>query len=127
MQIAHMWTRHPLGIAYAVGAALAMFALATVLGVGQSSGRVGLGLAAGAIAAMASTEYRVLALTTSGLILFRSSKTRQKATSVIDRLAASTKIEPVSGNLVITDWSVGDQVYSVMKRHQMAMVAISQR
>jgi hypothetical protein len=45
----------------------------------------------------------------------------------MSRLPDSTKIEPVGSNLVITDWSVGTASYSVMKRHQAAMVAISQR
>ena len=101
--------------------------LVHVVGVEQWSGRVGLGLAGAATAAMATTDYRVLTLTTGGLFLLRSSRVRQKAVEVIDRFPAATPVEPVGSNLVITDWSVGDGVYSVMKRHQAAMVAISQR
>lgn len=127
MHLAHMWTRHPFMLAYAAVACLAMVAFAVAVGVEQWGGRIGLGLAAGAVASMAATEYRVLALTTEGLVLFRSSKTRQKATKLLERLPKSAEVQPVGSNLVITDWSVGDQVYSVMKRHQNAMVAISQR
>lgn len=127
MHVAHMWSRHPFMLPYAAVAFIAMMALAIAVGVEQWGGRVGLGLAAGAVAAMAATEYRVLALTTEGLVLFRSGKIRQKATDVLERLPKSADVQPVGSNLVITDWSVGDRVYSVMKRHQNAMVAISQR
>ena len=106
---------------------LGMLIVALLVGVEQWGGRIGLALAAAATAAMATTEYRVLALTSDGLVLLRSSRVRQKAGAIIGRLPASTRVEPVGSNLVITDWSVGDTVYSVMKRHQAAMVAISQR
>ena len=127
VELAHMWSRHRLIVPYVAGAFIALFALAFVIGVTQWGGRVGLGFAGGAVAAMAATEYRVLVLTSEGLVLLRSSKVRQKATELIERLGRSTKVEAVGSNLVITDWSVGGRVYSVMKRHQNSMVSISQR
>ena len=127
MHVAHMWSRHRFMLPYAAVAFAAMVAFAIAVGVEQWGGRVGLGLAAAAVAAMAATEYRVLVLTTEGLVLFRSGKTRQKATELLERLPKSANVRPVGSNLVITDWSVGEKVYSVMKRHQNAMVAISQR
>ncbi len=122
-----MWTRHHLWLPYAAGAFLAMLAVAVVVGVEQWGGRIGLAIAGGAIAAMASTEYRILALTSEGLVLLRSSRVRQKATELIERLPSSIEIAPVGGNLVMTDWRVGSVVYSVMKRHQAAIVAMSQQ
>lgn len=127
VHVAHMWTRHRLALPFLAAAFVTMFVLSILLGIGDWGGRFGLGCAGAAIAAMATTEYRVLALTSDGLVLLRSSRVRQKATSLMSRLPDSTKIEPVGSNLVITDWSVGDASYSVMKRHQAAMVAISQR
>ncbi len=127
VHLVHMWSRHRLMLPYAVVAFAGMVLLAFAVGVEQWSGRIGLGLAGAATAAMATTEYRVLAQTTSGLVLLRSSRVRQKALAIIETLPHTTAIAPVTSNLVITDWSVGDAIYSVMKRHQAAMVAISQR
>lgn len=127
VHLVHMWSRHRLMLPYAAIAFAGMVLLAFAVGVDQWSGRIGLGLAGAATAAMATTEYRVLAQTTAGLVLLRSSRVRQKAVAVIETLPPSTAIAPVTSNLVITDWSVGDAIYSVMKRHQAAMVAISQR
>ena len=127
VHLVHMWSRHRLMLPYAIAAFAGMFVVAFVVGVEQWSGRIGLGLAGAATAAMATTEYRVLALTTNGLVLLRSSRVRQKAVAVIETLPSATVIAPETSNLVITDWSVGDAVYSVMKRHQASMVAISQR
>lgn len=121
----HMWTRHRLALPYMLVAGLAMFVLAILIGVEQWSGRVGLGFAALAVAAAACTEYRVLVSTTRGLVLLKSSRVRQKATGFIERLPADTLIEPVGSNLVITEWRVGTGIYSVMKRFQSPMVAIS--
>ena len=127
LHVAHTWTRHRWTVPYAVAAFVGFFAVAFAVEVEQWSGRVGLGLAGAAIATMATTEYRVLVLTSSGLVLLRSSRVRQRATALIKRLPASTQVKPVGSNLVITDWEVGSVVYSVMKRSQAAMVAISER
>lgn len=125
--IVHMWTRHRLVLPYIALAFAAMLALSFAIDVNQWGGRIGLGLAGGAVAAMATTEYRVLVLTSEDLVLMESSKVRQRATRILERLGPKTTVEPVGSNLVITDWSVGSRVFSVMKRHQNAITAISQR
>lgn len=127
MQIAHMWTRHRLTLPYGVAAFVGCLVVAIVVGIDQWSGRLVIGLAGAAVATMATTEYRVLVLTRKGLYLLGSSRIRQRATTVIRQLSPGVTVEPVGSNLVITDWSVDGQVYSVMKRHQAAMLAISQK
>ena len=122
-----MWTRHRLIVPYAAFAFAVLLIVGIATGIEQWSGRFGLAVAGAALAAMATTEYRVLALTASGLVLLRSSRIRQRATALIERLPASVEVRPIGSNLVITDWSVDSNVYSVMKRHQSAMVAISER
>ncbi len=122
----HMWSRHRLAIPYMLGVGLAAAALSALLGVEEWGSRIGLGIAAAMVAAAFSTEYRILVLTTSGLVMLRSSKFRQKATALVGRLGGETVIKPISSNLVITDWQVGDDRFSVMKRFQAEMVAISQ-
>lgn len=127
LHLVHMWSRHRWLVPYAALAFAFMLGVAILVGVEQWGGRIGLALAAAVTAAMSTTEYRVLAWTTDGLVLLQSSRIRQKATAIIAHLPPSTSVQPVGSNLVITDWMVGDTVYSVMKRHQAAMVAISQR
>ncbi|MGI9605786.1 MAG: hypothetical protein ACR2P0_06570 [Acidimicrobiales bacterium] len=127
VRVVHMWTRHRLLIPYAIAAFVAMLAVASVVGVPQWSGRVGIGLAGSAIAAMATTEYRVLAESANGLFLLRSSRIRQTATALDRKLGSDAEIELVGNNLVITEWLVDGTRYSVMKRFQADMVALSIR
>jgi hypothetical protein len=126
-QLVHMWSRNRLLLPYALVAGGAVFVVAILVDVDQWSGRVGLALAGAAVAAMATTDYRVLVRTPSNLVLMRSSKVRQKALEVIDRLPADIAVEPVGSNLVITDWNLNGVTYSVMKRYQHAMTAIASR
>lgn len=125
IHMVHMWSRHRLGIPYMAVAGLAMTLAAYVVGIEQWASRLGLGFAAAAIAAAASTQYRVLVSSTKGLVILRSSRVRQKAVGFVGRLPEDTKITPVGSNLVITEWDVGGSIYSVMKRFQKPMVAIS--
>jgi hypothetical protein len=123
----HMWSRHRLVIPYMLGAGSAGVALSVVLGVDDWGSRTAIGLVVAMVAAAFSTEYRILVATTSGLVMLRSSKFRQKATALVGRLGEDTVIKPVSANLVISDWQVGKHGrFSVMKRFQAEMVAISQ-
>lgn len=126
--LVHMWRRHRLMVPFVLASFTGVLVVAILAGFEEWSGRIGLALGAGALAAMATTEYRVLALTSDDdLVLFRSSRVRQKATELLVRLPESTVVEPAGTNLVITDWKVADHIYSVMRRYQSAMVAISER
>lgn len=123
----HMWRRHRLMVPYVIVAFFGVLAVTLTVGFEEWSSRIGLALGAAALAGMSTTEYRVLVLTTSDLVLMGSSRIRQVATEVVDRLPSTITIKPVGTNLIITDWAVGDQTYSVMRRYQAAMVAISER
>ena len=127
VHVAHMWTRHPLTLVYGAAAFIGFLVLGFVLGIEQWSGRIGLAFAGAAVATMATTEYRILVQTGEGLVLLASSRIRQRATSIIGKLPKSAEVRAVGNNLVITDSNVDGHVYSVMKRHQAAMVAMSER
>ena len=123
--IAHMWTRRShsfllIGVGAAVG-----FLVSLAAGFGDTAGQFGIALAAAAAVGLATTDYRILVATTSGLMLLKSSKLRQKAVALIANLPPDTVIEPVGSNLVISDWRVGTEVYSVMKRFQSQMTSMS--
>lgn len=102
-----------------------MLLVVSLAGATEWSSRISIGLAGAAVAAMATTEYRVLARTTRGLVLLRSSRLRRRANGVIRRLEKDTKIEVVGSNLVITEYRVDGVIYSVMRRSQQEMTAIA--
>lgn len=124
-QLVYMMGRHRWSLPFAAGASALLFVVAWISGIEQAGGRVAIGLAGGAIAAMATTEYRVLVQTDEGLVLFAAGRLRQKATRMIGRLKPGTPIELIGTNLVVTEWLVGDRQFTVMRRFQQAMVALS--
>lgn len=121
-----MWSRHRWMIPYAAVAALAVFFTSEWAGFTEFSTRVALGFAAAAVAVNATTDYRVVARTARGLVLLRGSRIRQHAVEVITRLPKSTKIEPIGGTVLATDWIVGESVFTVPKSHERALERIAQ-
>lgn len=127
VHVAVMWRRHPWSLMFSMGAFVVMFGVAVLAGVAEVGSQVAIGLAGLAVAAMATTDQRILALTDRGLVMMQSSRIRQKAVGIIDRPPSDTRIEIVSDNLVISDWMVGDQRFSMMKRAQREMTAMAGR
>jgi len=125
--LVHMSKRHRLMVPFVGAAFVGLLIVALVVGVEQWSGRIALGLAGAAVAAAATTDYRILVATASGLVMLQSSRIRQVATRLIGPLPADVAIEPVGQNLVMTDWLIDDDRYTVMKRFQSAMTAIADR
>lgn len=113
-------------IPYAILAAAAVFLTSEWAGFTEVSTRVALGFAAGAVAVNATTDYRVVAKTAKGLVLLRGSRIRQHAVSVITRLPNNTKIEPVGGTVLASDWAVGESVFTVPRSHERALERIAQ-
>lgn len=125
--VVHMFTRHHLAFPFIACSGVALAVVAALAGASQWSTRISLGLAGAAVAAMATTEYRVLVQTSTGLALLRSSRFRRRASGLIRRLPSSLSIEVLGSNLVITEYRVDGVVYSVMRRHQQEMTAIANR
>lgn len=75
---------------------------------------------------MLGVDYRVLVGTDDEIVMMHGGRLRQVATSVVGRVSSDVAIEPVGNNLVMTQWQIGDEHYSVMKRFQSDMVAIAQ-
>jgi len=127
LDIAYMWRRHRLLLPLVVVAALIGGGAAALGGFTAAASIAAVALAAAAVAASAATEYRVLAVTEGGLVLMRGGRVRQVATRLIARLPASTGVVRVSNNLVISEWSVGGDRYSVLRRFESTMAAIALR
>lgn len=126
-EAAFMWSRHRWMIPYALVAGAAVSVTSAWAGFTEVATRVALGFAAGAVAVNATTEYRVLALTSKGLVLLRGSRIRQYATQVVARLPSTTTIAPVGGTVLASDWQVGDSVYTVPKSSERAIEVIARR
>lgn len=125
--VVQMWRRHHLALPFIAGAFVVLFCVALLAGVEQLSSQFAIGLAGVAVAGMATTDQRILAQTDDGLVMLQSSRIRWHAKRVIERLPDTTPIEVLSDNLVISDWNVNGQRYSMMKRSQRAMSAITSR
>ena len=122
---AYMWRRHPHMLWYGGAAFTLLVAVAASVGWQDWPARIGFGTAAAAIAVYSTTEYRVLARTPSQLVLFRASRIRQVARSVIDYYPATTPIEMVDGNMLATSWSFAGSSYTVPKSSERSIRMIA--
>lgn len=122
-----MWRRHRLMPPYAVAAFAAMLVVAAIAGWDEWTTRFAIGAAGAALAVTATTDYRIVADTSQGLVLLRASRIRQYAVEVLEMLPSGTDIEPVGGTLLATDWQVGTSVYTVPKSSEQAISRIAER
>ncbi len=122
---AYMWRRHPHMLWYGGAAFAVLVAVAAAVGWQEWPARVGFGAAAAAIAIYSTTDYRVLARTPEQLVLFRASRIRQVARSVIDYYPITTPIEMVDGNMLATSWGFAGGSYTVPKSSERSIRLIA--
>ena len=79
------------------------FVVAALVDIQPISSQVAVGLAGLAVAAMATTDQRILVQTDDELVMLRSSRIRQYARAVVGSVPDDASIEVVSDNLVISD------------------------
>lgn len=118
LDAALMWVRHSFSYAYAALSFVALVIVSILSGFESWPFRLGIGAAGAAIAFTATTDYRVLALTTKGLVLMRAGRVRQVARSIIERPPSTITMEPVGGTLLTVDWLVDGVVYTLTKAGQ---------
>ena len=121
---AYIWKRHRLFVPFAAVSMAGVMWVAAWAGWEDWPTRFAFGAAGAAIAVMATTEYRVLARTSRGIVLLRASRIRQFAKEMMKRLDHRITLEPVGGTLLATDWQVDDLVYTVPKSSERAMQEI---
>lgn len=114
-------------MSFALVGAVALLIVAIAVGFETWPQRIAIGFAGGTIGIAATTDYRILARTSKGLVLLRSSRIRRRATALIKRLDSSTVVQPVGSNLLITEYLVGSRRYFVSRRYQQDMNAIIDR
>lgn len=74
---------------------------------------------------MATTNYWVLAETSTGLVLCRSSRVRQYAKSLVRRLPADTDLTMAGSTMITSDWRVDGVMYTLTKRWEASMRQLS--
>jgi hypothetical protein len=122
-----MWKRHRLLLPFGLAAFVGMVLVAAWAGAEDWPTRIVIGLAGFAVAVAATTDYRVVAQTSEGILLLRASRIRQVAKEIIERFPFATPIEPVGGTALAADWSVAGQTYTVPRSSETAMDRIATR
>jgi len=119
--VAMLFTRHRWFLPYSIVAAIAVFVVASATGVAGLGSRIVLGLCGLAIAGMATTNYWVLADSGNALVLCRSSRIRQYATGVVERLPRDTPLEMFGSTVITSDWKIRGVVYTTTKRWESSL------
>lgn len=122
-----MWSRHRWMVPYAAIAGGAVYLGADWAGFTEVATRLALGVAAAAVAVNATTNYRVLALTSEGLMLFRASRIRQYAVELLQRLPGDAAVRSAGGTMLAADWEVAGAVYTVPRGSEQAIQRIAAR
>jgi len=115
-----MSTRHRYFIPYSIAAGVLLGIVSTLTGVAGMN-QLALIAAGAAVAGMATTNYSVLADTTAGLVLCRSSRVRQYAKELVRRLPAGTTLEMAGSTVITSDWNVDGVIYTMTKRWEATM------
>ena len=114
-------------IPFSIVSFLGMLLVSEWAGWDEWSTRIVLGLAAVAVAVAASTDYKVVAHTTDGVVLLQASRIRQVAIGKLERLARDVLVRPVGGTVLAADWEVGGVVYTVPRSSEQAISRIAAR
>ncbi len=122
---AFMWSRHRLMIPYALGVFGLLLGVAFLAGFQTWVSRMGVGAAGAGVAAMATTNYRVLAQTSRGYVLFRASRVRQYAVEPLERWRSTPEMMPKTSYSIATDWAVDNRRYTVPKSSEGAMARMA--
>lgn len=120
-----MWNRHRLFFPYVVFAGAALFVVALVSGIEPVANQLVIAGCGAAVAAMATTNYVVLADTDDEIVLCRSSRVRQHAKAIIKRLPSNTPLTMVGSTVVTSDWKVDGVIYTMTKRWEAPMRLLS--
>ncbi len=124
---AYVWSRHRWIVPFATLVFAAIVLLAPVAGVEEWPSRIVIGLAGVGVAFLATTDYRVVAETRTGIVVLKVSRIRQVAIEFRENLARDADLRPVGGTVLATDWMVGDHRYTVPRSSEQAMERMAER
>jgi len=125
IDVVFMWRRSAAMYLWASAAAAVAVAVAALLDYGSVTVRLALAAAAALAAAVVTTDSRVLAHTDDGPYSLVAGRVRQVATRLVGPLPDDSVLEVVGSNLVLTDWMVGAERFSVPRNFQAAMTRLA--
>jgi len=120
-----LWVRRPWSYVYGSAIFAALLTGAVLAGFDTWTSRFGLAAIGASIAVVATTDYRILALTTDDLVMCRAGRLRQVARSIIDRPPMATEMFPIGGTMLTAEWKIGKVTYTVTKSSQQSLARIS--
>jgi len=120
-----VWFTHRLVVPYALGGGAILAGTAVAVGVSSPASIAMLAMAGVAIGSLATTEYRIIAYAGAGVIILRSGRFRQVAKGTPEPVRLDAPVLRVSGNLVTSEWQVGDRVYTTYRRSDSVLLGIS--
>jgi len=124
---AYMWRRHRLMLPFGIVSFVGLAMVADWVGWDDWPTRIVIGLAGAALAVAASTDYKVVALTSTGVVLLQASRIRQAATGMLESLPPDVTIEPAGGTVLAADWEIAGLVYTVPRSSEQAINRIAGR
>lgn len=124
-EAAYIWIRHRWVVPYTAAVFAALVLLTPIATIDEWATRIVIGLAGGAVAVGATTDYFVLALVEDGLVLCTASRIRQVARALAERLPGDTRLEPAGGTMLVSDWQIGDRRYTVPRSSEQPMQRIA--
>jgi hypothetical protein len=118
---AYVWSRHRWIVPFSTVVFAVIVLAAPVAGIHNWPTRLVFGLAGVGVAFIATTDYRVVAETRSGIVVLKASRIRQVAVAFEENLKSDTQLQPVGGTILATDWQVGRHIFTVPRSSEQAM------
>ncbi len=125
IDVVFMWRRSAAVYLWASAAAVVALVVMAALQYGSTTTRLALALAVALTAAVVTTDSRLVAHTDAEPYVFQAGRVRQVARRLIGPLPADAELRVVGSNLVLTDWMVGGERFSVPKGFQSAMTRLA--
>lgn len=116
-----LWNRHRWFYPYCAAAALGLFIVAVASGITEPVNQLLMATCGAAVAALATTNYWILASTSNGFVLCRSSRVRQYAKELVTRYKRTPALEMVGSTVITSDWRVDGTEYTLTKRWESTM------
>lgn len=125
IRVAFLWNRHRLMPVFTLGALASLTAVATIAGFETWTTRLAIGVAGAAVAGTATSDYWVLAQTSTGLVWLKGSRIRHRAVRLLTRLPVHTTMTRQGGTMLASEWMIADASYSATRSYDLDLQAIA--
>jgi len=125
VDVVFMWRRSASTYLWSSVGAGVVVGVLSAAGYGSMATRLMLALAVGLAVSIVATDSRVLAHTNAEPYVFAAGRVRQIAVQLLGPLAPDDVIQVVGTNLVVTEWLVGTERFSVPRNFQASMTRLA--